>query len=388
MTEPARFLQSRSRRLLRWAPALLLGGLLLWGLRGVDGAAWRSHLMSLPAGVWLVALLGGLLGHACRAWRLQTEWRAWSVPTRFGPALRIALLHNAWTQLLPLRAGELSYVWLLRRHAGVGWHQAAGSLLWLRLQDAVVLGALALLTGAATLLSRWNLAASAWPGGVRTGGGVGVLLLGAVLLVAVGLAVAGGRVMRATEALRLMGPLRRRLAHGPGLGLGTRSNRAQAWAAAWQHRHGGPQGWLLCAAHWAVKLTVAAWLLATVATLPLTVTWVAAVGGELGAVLPLQAPAGLGPYEAGLWAGARWAHTGPVAIRWAGLLPQALLVHGLSIGVSLAAAAVAAATSPRPPAVATAPPPDAAAASSAGALPAASDASTTVASPPWTPCPP
>jgi Lysylphosphatidylglycerol synthase TM region len=345
---------SRCSRLLRWAPGVLAVGLLIVGLRSLDGATWRSSIQSLPAGLWIAAVLGGLLGHGLRALRLQTEWRAGSIAAGFGPALRIALLHNAWTQLMPMRAGELSYVWLLRRHAAVSWQDAAGSLVWLRLQDAVVLSSLALLTAAGALLLRqatpWG--AAAWPGG----------WIAAVLVAVLLLIVAAG--VLAAAAVRSL--IRRRQVDG---------TRLPNVVLAWNRRHGGARGWLLCAAHWLTKLATAAGLLSAVAALPGAVGWVAAVGAELSAVLPLQAPAGLGAYEAGMWAGARWVSSPNPALSWTRFLPHALLVHGLSISVSLAAAAVAAALGRwnAPPSPATA---------------AVVSSASSSAPPPWTPCPP
>ena len=159
---------------------MLAAGLLIVGLHGLDGATWRHSIQSQPAGLWIAAVLGGLLGHALRALRLQTEWRAGSIVAGFGPALRIALLHNAWTQVMPLRAGELSYLWLLRRHAAVSWQDAAGSLVWLRLQDAVVLSSLALLTGAGTLLLRQP---APWGTMARPGGWIAAVLVALLLLI-------------------------------------------------------------------------------------------------------------------------------------------------------------------------------------------------------------
>ncbi|HEX9307695.1 MAG TPA: hypothetical protein VF894_09410, partial [Anaeromyxobacter sp.] len=70
-----------------------------------------------------------------------------------------------------------------------------------------------------------------------------------------------------------------------------------------------------------------------------------ALGGELAGVLPVQGPAGLGTYEAGVWAGA--ALRGRTA---AEIAPPALAVHLVSFGTAIAAGAIAHAVSRRRPA--------------------------------------
>jgi hypothetical protein len=73
----------------------------------------------------------------------------------------------------------------------------------------------------------------------------------------------------------------------------------------------------------------------------------AALGGELGALMPLQGPAGLGTYEAGVWAGAAW-HAGVAGEHLASragvaeLAGAALAVHALWLATGLVAAAFAA----------------------------------------------
>jgi hypothetical protein len=68
-----------------------------------------------------------------------------------------------------------------------------------------------------------------------------------------------------------------------------------------EHHH--PLAWALTLANWSVKLAAGACLLSAVSGAPWLSAWAGALGGELIAIVPLQGPAGFGTYEAGVWAG-------------------------------------------------------------------------------------
>ena len=61
------------------------------------------------------------------------------------------------------------------------------------------------------------------------------------------------------------------------------------------------------------------------------------MGGEVAAAMPFQPPAGLGPYEAGVWAGMRTAAALPVA----DVAAAALTVHILMLLTTVASATLA-----------------------------------------------
>ncbi|MDB5942343.1 MAG: hypothetical protein JWQ13_1909, partial [Ramlibacter sp.] len=132
-----------------------------WLLRNTDLATVSRAAAQLPAWAWILAAMALLGGHGLRALRLQSEWRhvrrvAW------WQCLRLVLLHNAMVLALPLRTGEVGYLWLVRREWGVGWRAASVALLRWRVQDAAVLALLAvalLVPGSAML--RLLLAAGA-----------------------------------------------------------------------------------------------------------------------------------------------------------------------------------------------------------------------------------
>ncbi|MGY0194010.1 lysylphosphatidylglycerol synthase domain-containing protein [Leptothrix sp. BB-4] len=266
------------RRYLLLALALLacVAGFTL-ALRGLDLAALGARMARMPAWLWLAAALGVLASHALRATRLHAEWHRRS-GADWAACLRLSLLHNAAVLLMPLRSGELGYGLWLKQRWGVGWRESSRSLLWMRLQDVTVL---ATLTGLALWLPLARLAAA----------------LAALVALAV---------------LALLLPADR-----PG-----RFNRT---------------AWLCALANWSLRLAVVTLLLSALAGLPAEATLRGALGGEWAAVLPLQAPGGLGTYEAGVWAGLQGHVAGRVAPLDT-LVAAALIAHLFWLAVGLVAA--------------------------------------------------
>lgn len=259
------------RQVLAALGALVGAGLLAWLLRHVDWAELRRAGAAVPVWTWTVCIAGLLASYALRALRLRTEWQP-RVGATFGECLHLMLVHNAAVNLLPFRAGEAGYPWLLHRRWGVPVAQAAASLLKLRLQDAAVLGWLAVLCLAP----------------------LGRLALIAVAVLGLAGFVAGGALRR---------------------------GRRLAWGCA--------------IANWPVKLLAIGLLLSTLAGLPVTGGVRGAAGGEVASVLPLQGPAGLGTYEAAVWASVALFHRETMG-RVAG---AALVVHFFNLCVGLLAAA-------------------------------------------------
>jgi hypothetical protein len=203
--------------------------------------------------------------------------------------------------------------------------EALHSLLWLRLQDLAVLGLLAVL-----LLLPLPLPVSA----------------------AVTLALAGLLVVVLPTALQRLaqrfhvGPDGAQDAPTPGRGQALARVVAkvlQALAA----RRSGVSSWVFALTNWSVRLLVVGSLLVALGVVDLPAGLRGALGGELGALMPLQGPAGLGTYEAGVWAGAAWHGAGvdgrfTSATSVAALAGAALAVHALWLATGLVAAAVAA----------------------------------------------
>lgn len=260
-----------------------------WGL-GLALLGWLlSHTplsqvmaaMARPsAGTWALTLAGLLTSYGLRAARLQVvldlegQHRA---PRRFlglrTDALRVILMHNAAINLLPMRAGELSFPWLASRELQLSVPRAVACLLWMRVQDMVVLVLLGVLL---------------WPGldwALRVGAlasMAGAWHIGSWLL---------RRWFARHEAS--VTPPQGRLAS---LMLRVRS-------ALLEPAHHHPLAWLLTLANWSLKLAAGACLLSAISGSPWGTAWAGALGGELAAIVPLQGPAGFGTYEAGVWAG-------------------------------------------------------------------------------------
>jgi hypothetical protein len=273
--------------------ALLLVG---WLLRGLDWPRLRQAALGVPAGLWVFVMAAVCGTHALRAARLVCEWQP-RIGLRFGAAWRLQVLHNAAVNTLPMRAGEAGYAWLLHRDHGVRLAESVPSLVWLRLQDALML-----------LAWVWLLLAPL-PLAVR---------MGALLLVA--------------AAAARWAPL----------GLQRIARRLpQRLSQALASRRGGVRSWACSAGNWSLKLVAVAALLRPLAGVDWSAGLQGALGGELAALLPLQGPAGLGTYEAGVLAGSLWGHGGaPGEGFTAALVAAALLVHALWFVTGLAAAAL------------------------------------------------
>lgn len=289
---------------LRWLIAVVLAAALLaWLLHDAPLAALLGAAAALPPWTWVAAAAGMVGTYVLRALRMRNEWSAVR-PAGVAECLRIVLAHNVGLMLLPMRGGELGYVWLVQRHWGTGYADAAASLVWWRMQDAFVLA----LLGVALL--------PPWPAPVRVAMAASLLVVGTTALPA--LLRAGRR----------------------------RSPRLERLASVLVAHRGDLGGWVYCTASWTLKLVVIGSLFALLAGLDADAALRGAIGGELAGAIPVQGPAGLGTYELGAWAGARL--EGASGTR---LAAAALLVHVFCIAVAvLAAAAVHA----RPPARAAA----------------------------------
>ncbi len=292
---------SAIRRAMQALSALVALLLLAWLLSGVDARALAGTARRMPAATWALALAGVLATYGLRAARLHAEWRA-RTGARFVDCLALFAWHNAAVSLLPLRTGEAGYAWWLHRHWQVPLVQSLPSLMWLRLQDAAVLGTMVL-----------------------------------ALLVSPALALA------AVAALALLAAVVLRSGW-----VGPVGDVAEPDGAPWLKRllqglyggRGGWRSWTLCAANWGVKLGVSALLLHAAGLHPAALGWCGAAGAEAGAALPLQAPAGLGVFEAGALAGVHACAAGAAPVDAATVIGAALLVHALWLLASVGAALV------------------------------------------------
>ncbi len=309
----------------RWiAAASIAAGVALLAVL-VAFTPWRllaERVASVPWQGWVGATLGMSATYALRAGRLRAEW-LWKLRTLklgYRECLQITLLHNAAINLLPMRSGEASYSLLLHKRWGVGLGDATASLLWLRLQDMMVLGVL----GIAILVP----APLPW----RIGFAVAAIAAAATLLPA---------LVRRVHVRARRGRAR---AHADTDASSRRARRAWHFvakvAAAFRAARGGASAWGFAIANWVLKLGVVGVLLASLADLPLGAGFCGALGGELAGVIPLQAPAGVGTYEAGVALGTRAHHPDSVASAHAPASAQVIAAntdnHRLIFGAALA----------------------------------------------------
>jgi hypothetical protein len=286
--------QPRWKHLARVVLTVAVCALLWWWLvRHANLEELGRQARRLPAWAWVAAACGLLGGHVLRAFRLQREW--WHVQhVSLWQCLRILLLHNAMVLVMPLRSGEVGFIWGVQRQWGVSWGAAGMVLLRWRLQDAAVLALLALLLLVPVPFA-WRV----------------LLTIGA-----------------AASAYFVLPPL--------WAWLLARTGRQPARQDHWWGGMGAS------AANWTLKVLANGGLLAALAGIPLIAGWRGGLGGELAGVQPLQPPAGLGTYEAGIWLA-----TGLPASFQAQVVSAALAVHAFSLAIALGATALTRLPMPR-----------------------------------------
>ena len=312
-----------TRRWLHQALTWLVGlGLLAWLLSHVPLDTVLDALAAPSPLAWAGTLLGLLLSYLMRAARLQVVLglgdspEAPSARRALGlrlDALRVILMHNAAVNLLPMRAGELSFPWLASTQLRMPLAQAVASLLWMRLQDLAVLLALGLVL---------------WPGMPLAWRGAGLVLL----------------VLGWQAGIKILNALHASISSKP-------NAATSKWKALLQRLHTAlldphhhrPAAWLFTWANWSIKLTAGALLLSAITQTGMGAGWAGALGGELAAVVPIQGPAGFGTYEAGVWAG--FALSLPSdATQLGHAVPAALALHLCFLLCAVVAGAIAWAT--------------------------------------------
>lgn len=133
----------------RFAPWLVGAGLLLAVLYWVEATlGWREALSpwkTVPPVLLLTALvltLASLLLRAIRIVDLVFGVSGVALREQGFPTIRLALLHNLFNNLLPMRLGELTYPLLMKRYFGRSLWSSGSELLWLRLLDLHFIGLL------------------------------------------------------------------------------------------------------------------------------------------------------------------------------------------------------------------------------------------------------
>ncbi|MEA3273878.1 MAG: lysylphosphatidylglycerol synthase transmembrane domain-containing protein [Pseudomonadota bacterium] len=276
----------------------IIGGLLLLALVlavslsvgwGPLLAPWRS--LSMVELATLLAL--SALSYLLRAVRVYDYFRP-SFDGRIAAVLRLSVLHNTANNLLPMRAGEMVFPWLMRRYFAHGFVDATAALVWIRLLDLHFLG----LIGIFTLYLRepsWL-----WPS-------AGLLWLGLLPLAGLvrNLMPAGGDG-RLRKILRLL--------TDAAPGSGGRVLRIYLWTAL----------------SWSTKFIAFATLLHHFLPVDLWLVLIGVMGAELSSVLPFHGIAGSGSYEL-----AAVAALVPLGVSAEKALAGAVNLHLFLLGVTL-----------------------------------------------------
>lgn len=293
---------------------------------------------ALPQTTWVAAGLGLVCSYMARAGRLHVEW-APVAKVSWLECFHVSVSHIAAVSVLPMRSGELGFPWLLHSRWCVSAGDAMRSLIWLRAQDAVLLCSVVV----AAVAAAWLVPDVAAPT-------LAAVLLGALLLTALVMSQLGRWLCQA--ALQ-------RWPHATPQGVPANA-RHDGTALSWRQRmHGWPHHWRgfrarlfavgaaarpalwgWAALNWAMKLTVFAALLAALADVDALTAMAGTLAGESAAAIPLQAPAGLGTYEAAVWFGVR-AVSAADSMR---VLLAALILHVFAICTSLLTATLSALT--------------------------------------------
>ena len=281
----------------------VLGGVLLAGLVLAVGltVGWGPLLapwLTLDLRVLVGLVLLSALSYALRAVRVY-DWFRPRLDGHFPALLRLTILHNTANNLLPMRAGELVFPWLMRRYFGHGFLASGAALLWIRLLDLHFLALIAL--GIAWLRQPawvWPVLALAWLAGLGLLGVVGRRAGGA------GFEPADGGAWR--QALGLLA--------GAAPGSNLLVARIYLWTAL----------------IWGAKFFAFATLLRHFLPVDLWQALAGVMGAELSSVLPFHGIAGSGSYELAAVA----------ALVPAGVAPEAALagavnLHLFLLGVTL-----------------------------------------------------
>ena len=301
MASPPAAAASSWQRTLGIATALLLFVAAVEWLVGWRSVAEAAARLSLAGA--LALLLGLAASYVLRGLRVYLYFHE-ELRGRFAATLRLTLVHNATANLLPMRAGELSFPYLAKRDFELEPIRTIAALVWFRLLDLLLLGGIAL----AVLAT-----------GIEAGGGRLWLPVLALPLV----------VLAASRAR-----LKSLASHLPARLAGIVAKAADGLPSS----HGAAlRDLVVTAANWLIKLVA---LGAAFLTLVGDSPWqagLAAAAGEVSGILPVAAPGGLGTYEAVVVAAAV-----PFGVAAAAALQAAVTLHLIILAASLAGFALAA----------------------------------------------
>jgi uncharacterized membrane protein YbhN (UPF0104 family) len=275
----------------------------MWGWPAIL-AEWRE--VGLPQVLAALALLGGT--YFVRTCRMR-DYFPNETAGQFIRLFRLTQVHNILNIMLPFRTGESSFPLLMRSEFGVPLAHGTSALLVLRLLD------LHALLAAAGL-------------GLVAASGYGVAALSAwVVFLVLPLCAFPLRAPLLAAARRNRSPRLSRLISEIDEGIPRNLPRFA-------------RAWLFTVVNWGVKVVVLAWVLNLLGVISLAACIGGALGGELSAVLPVHAPAGVGTYPAGIVAGATALGANQEREALAVLVRASINAHLLTVVSSLVGAGV------------------------------------------------
>ncbi len=264
-------------------------------------APWRH----IPLNQIGIAALLSLASYWLRAVRFYDYFRS-EMAGCFSLCIKLMLQHNLLNNLLPMRAGELSFPVLMSRYFAVPALRSMPALLWFRLLDLHVLGIFALLAFQGTLWWKWD-----WTG-------VGLILWLPLPWLAFHFSNRWRRWLSRYYD-------HSRLAQFSGQLLQGLPQEATAFWRAY--------GWT--AVNWLAKLGAFVWVLRLFIDISYPAAWMGTITGDLTSVLPIHGLAGAGTYEAGVMAGLL-----PYGIAPQPALAAAVNLHLFLLGTTLAGGAI------------------------------------------------
>lgn len=255
----------------RWKLAASWLVLMLFLVAVEYGVGWNIVLQpwanfSFSQGLIALALL--VLSYALRTWRMYDYFPQYLTGKWFA-TWRLMLIHNVLNNVLPARAGEVSFPVLMKRYFGVGYAHSVSALVWFRLLDLHAI-----------------LTFAVYP-----------------LLVITPLKRLAIPVMFLWISLPMMIYLLRQRIEVAFTGKdGSFNEIAQQimyglpdnWGEFWR-------SWGITWFNWIVKILTLVWLLGQFApNISVNMLLTGVVAGELTSVLPVHAPGGFGTYEGGI----------------------------------------------------------------------------------------
>lgn len=289
----------------------------LWGWSNVF-ATWQH----IGWGVFFMGMGFILVTHLLRGLRMYHFFKNASMHKKmhFTALFYLSQTHNLLNNLLPFRSGEVSFPLLMKNQFGTPLITSTAGLLWLRFLDAHTLGMFAL----AVILVKYQFAL--W---------LITALLALALLVPVLVFVLQPylktfiqKSMMADIGIisKIASVLQKLLAGLP-----------QSWQMFFST-------WLLTWLNWLIKIILMGVIVAALLSVQpsdfsgnFLAGLAGAVAGEITSILPINAPAGVGTYAGGVYAGIQWVKPQLKNAMFAGINLHLLIMLSAFFGVLFAA---------------------------------------------------